>query len=215
MTDRPCDDANHASPGLTALVARVQACVACAEDFAATATAHAPRPVLRPSSTARVLLAGQAPGRRVHLSGTPFDDPSGERLRDWMGVDRTTFYDEARIAILPMAFCFPGYDSKGSDLPPPKRCAALWRTALMAAHPQVELILLIGGYAARWHLGAAWRGALTPTVAAWREILAECGAPARMPLPHPSWRNTAWLKRHPWFETETVPELRRRLHALL
>ncbi|MEM8753838.1 MAG: uracil-DNA glycosylase family protein, partial [Pseudomonadota bacterium] len=150
----------------------------------------------------------QAPGTRAHKSGLPFDDPSGDRLRDWLGVDRPTFYDRSRIAILPMAFCFPGYDAKGSDLPPPKRCAALWRDRALALMPQISLTLLVGGYAQRWALGG--RATLTETVRRWRET-----GEAILPLPHPSWRNTAWLKKNPWFEAETLPALRARVAALL
>ena len=195
-----------------ALTDRIAACTECAERFAATATAHAPRPVTRISATARVLVAGQAPGARVHASGIPFDDASGDRLRDWMGVDRPTFYDASRIAILPMAFCFPGYDAKGSDLPPPPVCARLWRGQAMAAMPQVRLILLIGGHAQRWHLGKPHRK-VSDVVRDWRGRLG--ASPALLPLPHPSWRNTGWLKRNPWFDAEVVPWLRAALPPLL
>ncbi len=186
----------------------IAACRACAEGFAATVTGHAPRPVTRMSATARILIAGQAPGLRVHESGLPFDDRSGDRLRDWMGVDRETFYDRGRIAILPMAFCFPGYDAKGSDLPPPPRCAALWRARALGAMPQVRLTLLVGSYAQNWALGG--KRPLAERVADWRSH-----GEAVMPLPHPSWRNTGWLKRNPWFEAEAVPSLRARVAALL
>ena len=188
------------------LAAAVGACRACAGRFAATRTRHAPRPVPWLSATAPILVCGQAPGARVHELGRPFDDRSGDRLRDWLGVDRAAFYDRRRFAVLPMAFCFPGYDAKGSDLPPPL-CATLWRGRALAAMPQVRLTLLIGGHAQRWALGPA---SVTAAVAGWRE------APAGViPLPHPSWRNTAWLKRNPWFEAEVVPELRARVAALL
>jgi uracil-DNA glycosylase len=191
---------------VTALEAEIAACRACADRFAATATAHAPRPVTRLSATARILIVGQAPGARAHASGLPFDDPSGDRLRGWMGVDRATFYDRDRIAIAPMAFCFPGYDAKGADLPPPPVCAKLWRAQVMAAMPQVAFTLLVGGYAQRWALG---RGAVTQVARDWRAHW-----PAALPTPHPSWRNTAWLKRNPWFEAEAVPALRARVAAL-
>jgi uracil-DNA glycosylase len=186
---------------LAALAADIGACRLCAGRFAATATAHAPRPVLRVSATARLLIVGQAPGARVQASGLPFDDPSGDRLRDWMGVDRATFYDAARVAIAPMAFCFPGYSARGADLPPPPVCARTWRAALMAALPPVRLTLLVGGAAQRWHLGT--RDTLTRTVRHGRGLL-----PQVLPLPHPSWRNTAWLKRNPWFAAEILPALR-------
>jgi len=194
---------------LAALTDEIAACTACADQFAATKTGHSPRPVTRLSSTARILIAGQAPGARVHASGLPFDDPSGDWLRDWMGVDRATFYDRSRVAILPMAFCFPGYDAKGSDLPPPKRCAEIWRERALAAMPQIELTLLVGGYAQGWHLPGRKRP-VTEMVRNWRDHI-----PAALPLPHPSWRNTAWLKKNPWFEAEVTPWLRARVAALL
>ena len=189
--------------------ARVRACRICAESFAATATAHAPRPVPWLSAEAPILIAGQAPGARVHALGRPFDDPSGDRLRDWLGVDRAAFYDRRRFAVLPMAFCFPGYDAKGSDLPPPRICAETWRRAALAAMPGIRLTLLIGGHAQRWHLGPG-AGAVTATVRAWRSW-----PEGMLPLPHPSWRNSGWLKRNPWFEAELVPELRARVSTAL
>ena len=179
----------------------IRACRLCADDFAATKTGHAPRPVAWFSPQARILIAGQAPGMRVHDSGVPFDDRSGDRLRDWLNVDREAFYDRNRFAIVPMAFCFPGYDSRGSDLPPPGRCAETWHARVMAGLKEVRLTLLVGGHAQRWHLGT--RGSVTACVAGWRDH-----APRVFPLPHPSWRNTAWLKKHPWFEAELLPELR-------
>jgi uracil-DNA glycosylase len=191
------------------LTDRIRACRICAERFAATATAHEPRPVPWLSRTAPVLIAGQAPGAKVHARGRPFDDPSGDRLRNWLGIDRETFYDRTKVAVLPMAFCFPGYDARGSDLPPPKACAATWRAAALAAMPQVRLVLLVGAYAQEWHLGRK-PGGVTARVRDWRE----CG-PTVMPLPHPSWRNTAWLRRNPWFEAELVPVLRLRVEDLL
>lgn len=181
------------------LAARIGTCRLCADRFAATATRHAPRPVTWFRPGARILIVGQAPGARVHASGRPFTDRSGDRLRDWMGITEDTFYDLDRIAIVPMAFCFPGYDAKGADLPPPPLCAASWREHVMA-QLRPRLTLLVGGHAMRWHLGA--RG-VTATVAGWRDH-----APGVFPLPHPSWRNTGWLRRHPWFETELLPELR-------
>ena len=185
----------------------IQACRACETRFRATATAHEPRPVTWFRPEARILISGQAPGLRVHRSGRPFTDPSGDRLRAWMGVDEATFYDQSRIAIVPMAFCFPGYNEKGADLPPPTQCAARWRQRVLDALPQVALTLLVGGAAQRWHLG---KGRVTETVAAWREH-----GPEIIPLPHPSWRNNAWLAQHHWFEAELLPVLRRRIQALL
>lgn len=198
------------SAALQHLTDRISGCRLCAERFATTATAHAPRPVLYPSTTARLLIASQAPGARVHASGVPFDDASGDRLRDWMGLDRATFYDRARVAIVPMGFCFPGYDAKGADLPPPRDCASVWREQIMAEMPQIELTLLVGGYAQKWHLGRDARPTLTETVRGWRDH-----APRFLPLPHPSWRNTGWLKRNPWFEEEVLHWLRSSVRRLV
>lgn len=193
---------------LDTLKARLGACRICADRFAATATRHAPRPVVWFGAGARILVVGQAPGMRVHEAGKPFWDRSGQRLRAWMGVDEATFYDRARVAVVPMAFCFPGYDAKGSDLPPPKVCADTWRAPVLERLPRVRLALLIGAHAQRWHLGA--RGRLTETVANWRDL-----PEGVIPLPHPSWRNTGWLKKNPWFEAELVPVLRARVGAAL
>ena len=189
------------------LYADIAACTHCAARFAATATAHAPRPVVWFGPGTRVLICGQAPGARVHASGIPFDDRSGARLRDWMGVDAATFYDKSRISILPMAFCFPGYDARGADLPPPIECARLWRARALAAIGAPAITLLVGGHALRWHLG---RKGVTATVRDWR-----AHAPAVFPLPHPSWRNTAWLQRNTWFAGELVPALRTALARVL
>lgn len=195
---------------MTPLATRITGCRLCAGRFAATATAHAPRPVVWYRPGARILIASQAPGLRVHGAGRPFADASGVRLRDWLGVDEATFYDRTRIAIVPMAFCFPGYDAKGSDLPPPRLCAATWRAEVMA-ELKPELLLLIGAYAQAWHLGReATAGGVTATVAGWR-----AHAPRVFPLPHPSWRNTGWLKRNPWFAEEVLPVLRARVKELL
>ncbi|MEL6689189.1 MAG: uracil-DNA glycosylase family protein [Pseudomonadota bacterium] len=185
----------------------IQACTTCSDRFAATKTAHEPRPVAWFRPGARVLIAGQAPGARVHASGKPFTDPSGDRLREWMGVDEATFYDLSRVAIVPMAFCFPGYNAKGADLPPPPICAKTWRARVLAELPNVACTLLIGGAAQRWHLGTK---NVTDTVADWRQH-----APNVFPLPHPSWRNNHWLKRHPWFETDLIPALQAHLKAIL
>lgn len=162
----------------------------------------------RVAAETRLLICGQAPGRRVHESGLPFDDPSGERLRAWMGVDRATFYGCTEIGVAAMAFCFPGTDPKGGDYPPPRRCAELWRGRLLALLPKVELTLLVGAHAQVWALGD--RRPMTEVVRDWRAHL-----PAALPLPHPSWRNTAWLRRNPWFEGEVVPYLRCRVDEIL
>ena len=186
----------------------IRACRLCADRFAATATAHGPRPVVWFQPGARILIAGQAPGARVHDSGQPFTDRSGDRLRDWMGVTGPEFYDLSRVAIVPMAFCFPGYDAKGSDLPPPPICAVTWRAQVLHSLGPLPLTLLVGGAAIRWHLGLR---DVTQAVADWR-------APAAggvFPLPHPSWRNTGWLKRHPWFEADLLPALRARVREVL
>ncbi|MBA4490124.1 uracil-DNA glycosylase family protein [Paracoccus sp. S1E-3] len=189
------------------LTDEISGCHLCAGRFATTATAHAPRPVVWFRPGARLLIVGQAPGARVHASGKPFDDPSGARLRDWMGVPPETFYDRDRIAIVPMAFCFPGYDAKGADLPPPPICAQTWRARVLA-QLNPRLTLLVGGHAQRWHLGA--KGSVTGTVAGWRDH-----APAVFPLPHPSWRNTGWLKRNGWFADDLLPALRARVQEVL
>lgn len=189
------------------LATEIKACRLCAERFAATATAHVPRPVVWFRPGARVLIVGQAPGARVHASGRPFTDPSGDRLRGWMGVGEDQFYDRDRIAIVPMAFCFPGYDAKGADLPPPPLCAQTWRARVMAEMGAPALTLLVGGAAQRWHLGAR---NVTETVSEWRNH-----APGVFPLPHPSWRNTGWLKRNPWFEADLLPALRARVKEVL
>lgn len=173
-----------------------------------------PRPIVQGSASARLCIASQAPGNRAHRSGVPFMDPSGMRLRDWLGLDEAAFYDASRIAIVPMGACFPGLDAKGGDLPPRRECAERWRTALFAGLPRLELILAIGQYAQRWHLGRAEEG-LTGTVRRWRTILAAPGRPRILPLPHPSWRNNGWLKRHPWFEAELLPELKREVARVM
>jgi uracil-DNA glycosylase len=183
------------------LIRAIQECRLCTARFAATATKHAPRPVAWFQRQARVLIAGQAPGARVHDSGRPFTDRSGDRLREWIGLGPEEFYDLNRVAIVPMAFCFPGYDAKGSDLPPPPLCAATWRTRVLAELPDLRLTLLVGGAAMDWHLG---RGPVGEKVRDWR-VRARHGI---WGLPHPSWRNTGWLKMNPWFETELLPELR-------
>lgn len=188
---------------LAALKSEITACTLCTERFAATHTGHSPRPVVWFNASARILIAGQAPGMRVHESGKPFTDPSGDRLRDWMGVDTKSFYEKKKIAIIPMAFCFPGYNDKGSDLPPPRICAKSWRRRTLEHLPNVKLTLLIGGYAQSWHLDQPAKIGVTETVSNWRTYL-----PNAIPLPHPSWRNTGWIKKHPWFETDLLPTLK-------
>jgi uracil-DNA glycosylase len=194
-----------APASLEAVLADIRACRACATEFA-----HAPRPVLHVAATTRLLICGQAPGRRVHESGLSFDDPSGERLRDWLGIDRQRFYGHPAIGVAAMAFCYPGADAQGGDRPPPDRCAKLWRPKLLAAMPGVGLTVLLGRPAQVWALGRRARPSMDETVRAWRTYL-----PDFLVAPHPSWRNTAWLKRNPWFEAEVVPWLRQRTEALL
>lgn len=189
--------------GLAPLLAEIAACRACAG-----AWRHAPRPVVQVAPQTRLLIAGQAPGRRVHESGIPFDDPSGERLRDWLGIDRQAFYGRPEIGVAGMAFCFPGTAPTGGDYPPPRRCAELWRARLLAQLPKVELTLLVGGHAQAWALGD--RRPMGEVVRDWRSFL-----PDVIPLPHPSWRNTAWLKANPWFAADVLPYLRRRVGEIL
>jgi uracil-DNA glycosylase len=190
---------------LVTLLNEIRSCRICEKHLP-----HGVRPVLHVSETARLFIVGQAPGLRVHESGMSFNDRSGDRLREWMGIDRETFYDESKIGIAAMAFCFPGYDAHGHDRPPRPECAKTWRTRLFAALPEMPLTLLVGRHAQLWHLGSRARPTLTETVQAWREY-----APRYVPLPHPSWRNTGWLKKHSWFEQELLPSLRARIAQAL
>ena len=190
---------------LSAVLDDIAACRACAGELP-----HAPRPVVFVRPQTRLLIAGQAPGRRVHESGLPFTDASGDRLRLWMGIDAATFYGRPEIGVAAMAFCFPGTNPKGGDYPPPRRCAQLWRPQLLAKLPKVELTLLVGSYAQAWALGPRAKASMTETVRAWRDY-----APNYLPMPHPSWRNTGWLKRNPWFEAEAAPYLRQRVLEIL
>ena len=192
------------------LLSRIRACRYCADTPRGKPLPHEPRPVLRISATARIAICGQAPGTRVHASGTPFSDASGDRLRDWMGVTPDEFYNERRIAIVPMGFCFPGLDAKGADLPPRPECAPLWRLQVLAALPDIRLTLLVGSYAQRWHLKDAGAD-MTSTVRHWRRHLAQ----GSLPVPHPSWRNTGWLRKNPWFEADVLPVLRQNVRLQL
>jgi uracil-DNA glycosylase len=193
---------------LAALKAEIGACRICRESPTGRRLPHEPRPVVTPSATARILVAGQAPGTKVHATGLPFNDASGDRLRDWLGVSREEFYDPDKFAIVPMGFCFPGQDAKGGDLPPRRECTPAWRARLISLMPQIELVLAIGLYAQSWHLGAMRRASLTQTVMDWRDVHAATEAPKVLPLPHPSWRNSGWIKKNPWFETELLPFLK-------
>lgn len=201
---------------LTSLLDEIARCRICVDAPRGRPLPHAPRPVLRVGKSARLAIVGQAPGTRVHASGTPFTDPSGDRLRDWMAVSSEEFYDRRRIAIIPMGFCFPGLDAKGGDLPPRKECAPAWREQLFAQLNNIDLMLLVGTYAQRWHLGPDVKATLTQTVAHWRDYMEPASnRPRYLPLPHPSWRNNHWLKTHPWFADELLPVLRREVRKCL
>jgi uracil-DNA glycosylase len=189
---------------LPVLLHQIRACTLCARHLPL-----GPRPVLSASTTARLLIVGQAPGTKVHATGIPWNDASGERLRQWLSVDRDVFYDESRIAIVPMGFCYPGRGKSG-DLPPRPECSATWHPQLLPLMPNVELTLLVGQYAQKYFLGVKRKDDLSQTVQAFEEYL-----PRFLPLPHPSPRNTGWLKRRPWFDAKVLPVLRERVHPLL
>lgn len=186
------------------LLADIRACRICEKHLPC-----GPRPVFIARPEARILIAGQAPGRRVHETGIPFNDPSGDRLREWMGIDRDTFYNDPRLAIVPMGFCYPG-TGKSGDLPPRTECADTWRERLLAAMPDLELALTIGQYAQNWHLKGRQKKTLTETARSWRDY-----APDVIPLPHPSPRNNLWLRKNPWFEEETLPVLKENIARIL
>lgn len=200
-------------PALAELAAAIRACRICRDAPLGAPLPHEPRPILWESSSARVMIASQAPGNRAHQSGIPFDDPSGVRLREWLGVTREEFYHPHNFIIAPMGMCFPGYDAAGSDIPPRRECAPTWRKPLLSLMPQVDLVLLIGQYAQNWHLGRRGGMSLTATVEGWRSIYGRNEGARMIPLPHPSWRNTGWLKKHPWFEKELLPVLQHEIRA--
>ena len=202
---------------LATLVEDIRACRVCRDaPRYGPALSHEPRPVFQVSPSARICIAGQAPGVRVHASGRPYTDPSGVRLRSWLGIGEGIFYDPEIVAVVAMGFCFPGLDAKGGDLPPRRECAELWRKEMFALLPNLELILLVGRYAQKWHLGPKLVGkSLSETVARWRDIYQSTDHPRLVPVPHPSWRNNAWLKHNPWFETELLPVLRADIAASL
>jgi uracil-DNA glycosylase len=201
---------------IEALAARLRACRVCRDTPRfGVPMPHEPRPMVQAAAQARLCIASQAPGTRAHASGIPFMDPSGVRLRAWLGLDEATFYDASRLAIVPMGHCFPGLDTLGGDRPPRRECAPIWRAPVFAALPNLDLILCSGLYAQRWHLGGEASAGLTATVARWRAILAEPRRPRILPLPHPSWRNNGWLRRHPWFETDLLPVLRSEVARLM
>ena len=188
---------------LDSLLTRVRACTLCAKHLPL-----GPRPVLQISESAQILIVGQAPGRKVHETGIPFNDASGDRLRSWLGISRDAFYDDSKIAIIPMGFCFPG-TGKSGDLPPRPECAPAWRAQLLSQLHNIKLTLVIGRYSMAYHLPNE-KGALTETVQAWQQYW-----PNVVPLPHPSPRNNLWLKRNPWFEAELVPRLQHRVADIL
>jgi uracil-DNA glycosylase len=200
---------------LASLAREIRACRICCDAPKGPPLPHDPRPVLRPSATARLAICSQAPGVRVHASGIPFTDPSGDRLRAWLALSPDEFYDQRRVAIVPMGFCFPGHDGAGGDLPPRRECAAHWHHRLFAAMPQLELVLLVGSHAQRWHLDLRGGAGMTETVRAWRARLTSTELPRRIALPHPSWRNNAWLAANPWFDRELLPVLRGEVRRLL
>lgn len=187
------------------LLAAIRACRLCEEHLP-----EGPRPVVHCHRDARILVVGQAPGRRVHQTGIAFNDPSGDRLRMWMGVTREQFYDARQVALIPMGFCYPG-TGDGGDMPPRPECAAAWRAPLLAQLPRIELTLLLGQYALRHHMASSPRKSVTDMVAAWRETWSD----GVVPMPHPSPRNQRWFRKHPWFEEELVPALRKRVGELL
>ena len=190
--------------GMDQLLAEIRACMICAPYLPL-----GPRPIVRGQPSARLLIISQAPGRRVHDTGLSFNDRSGDRLRAWLSIDRETFYDEAVVAILGMAFCYPGRDDKGGDLPPRRECAPRWHAPLRAFFPAIELTLLVGSYAIHYYLPGTRTRSMTEAIVRWRDFL-----PEYFILPHPSWRATRWLRANPWFENEVLPELRARAAAV-
>jgi len=190
---------------LTRLLREVRACRFCSADLP-----FGPRPVVQLANTARLLIVSQAPGSKVHQSGIPWSDASGDRLRDWLQLDRSTFYDEARVAILPMGFCYPGAGKSGGDKPPRPECAPRWHDRLLEHLPDLQLTLLIGQYAHRHYLGPRRNGSMTETVKAFAAY-----GPQFFPLPHPSWRSVIWMRKHPWFEETVIPELRKAVRKVI
>ena len=210
MTPKPVPPAIDPVPktgeaAFDALLSEVRACRVCAADLPL-----GPRPVVRMAPAARILIIGQAPGTKVHHSGIPWNDPSGDRLRDWLQVDRDRFYDPNRFAIMPMGFCYPGVNKSGGDAPPRPECAPLWHARLRECIPKIALTLLVGSYAQAHYLGRNRAKTMTETVRQGRRF-----GPSLVPLPHPSWRNTAWMKKNPWFEAEVLPDLRSRVAPLV
>ncbi|CAN7389937.1 uracil-DNA glycosylase family protein [Phyllobacterium sp. LjRoot231] len=202
-------------PLLDTLSSQIKACRICRDaPRYGVPLPDEPNPVCVLSSTARIVICGQAPGIRVHNTGLPFNDPSGVRLRDWLGVDRETFYDPDKFAIVPMGFCFPGYDAHGSDLPPRRECRETWHDRVFRSMPQIKLVLTIGQYAQAYHLGSRRRTNMTETVLNWRDYFEPESGPSILPLPHPSWRNSSWLKKNPWFAQDVLPLLKEKVRIL-
>ena len=193
------------SRSLARVLAEARACTLCAQRLPL-----GPRPVLRAKATARLLIVGQAPGTRVHETGVPWNDASGDRLREWLGLSREVFYDDRRIAIVPIGLCYPGQNDKGGDNPPIPECAALWQPKIVPLLDKVELTLLVGAHAQRFYLGLARGGSVAETVGRWRDFL-----PRYLPLPHPSWRTRAWERKRPWFASELLPAIKKRIHRII
>ncbi len=200
---------------IDALQQKISACRICIDNPLGSPLPHEPRPVAVLSSKAKLMIIGQAPGTRVHASGKPFTDPSGDRLRDWMGIDEEVFYNPNKLAIAPMGFCFPGLDRKGGDLPPRKECSSFWQHQVLEAMPQVELILLIGMYAQKFHMKENVAKTLTETVKNWQSVFNASSNPKLLPLPHPSWRNSGWIKKNQWFSDAVLPALRKEVARLV
>lgn len=205
------------SETLEELLDATRACRICRDQpFYGHQLPHEPRPVLQVSRSARICIASQAPGLRVHVSGRPFNDPSGKRLREWMAISDVDFYDASKVAIIPMGFCFPGSAPRGGDLPPRRECAETWRQLLFTQLPNLELLLAVGGHAQRWHLGKVTvQSSVDQTVREWRKVYETPAPPRVLPLPHPSWHNNRWIMRNPWFEAELLQALRADVRRLL
>ncbi|MDB5535316.1 MAG: uracil glycosylase superfamily protein [Devosia sp.] len=217
MSEPPAKLVSAPDAEFTALLGSIRACRICHDtpSFGGPLP-HEPRPVIQAAPQARICIVGQAPGTRVHASGRPFADASGDRLRDWLGIGEADFYDPEKVALIPMGFCFPGNDAKGGDLPPRRECAPAWHEAVFAHLPNIELMLLIGQYAQRQYLERSDTSTgLTGTVQEWRKIYHRSTTPRTIPLPHPSWRNSGWLKQNTWFEAELLPVLRADITGLL
>lgn len=214
---QPSERASLTDIALGPVLSAIRACTLCRDAPRGKPLPVAPRPVLQLDPRARILVAGQAPGARVHASGRPFTDPSGVRLRDWMGIGEDIFYDPAKVAVVPMGFCFPGHDAKGGDLPPRRECVLTWHDRLFAAWPKPALTLAVGLHAVRYHVALRGRPdligpALSPLVDNWRTILDATGV---IPMPHPSWRNNAWIRQRSWYAEALLPALRQRVAAIL